>query len=86
MKAEKIIYDRNDEAFGIAVFDTSGLAERDIYNDRRAIEGNVYLGKIVKNPCSLCIVYVFPVIYPFAIHSPEVAIHTAHQAGACTLL
>ncbi|MBQ7632603.1 MAG: ribonuclease E/G [Alphaproteobacteria bacterium] len=48
MKAEKIIYDRNDEAFGIAVFDTSGLAEIDIYNDRRAIEGNVYLGKIVK--------------------------------------
>ena len=48
MKAEKIVYDRNDEAFGIAVFDNSGLMEIDIYNDSRAIEGNVYLGKIVK--------------------------------------
>ena len=48
MKAEKIIYDRNDEAFGIAVFDNTGLMEIDIYNDSRAIEGNVYLGKIIK--------------------------------------
>lgn len=48
MKAEKIVYDRNDEAFGIAVFDENGLAEIDIYSDSRAIEGNVYLGKIVK--------------------------------------
>ena len=48
MKAEKIIYDRNDEAFGIAVFDDAGLAEIDIYNEDRAREGNVYLGKIVK--------------------------------------
>lgn len=48
MKAQKIVYDRNEEAFGIAVFDDSGLAEIDIYNEDRAIEGNVYLGKIVK--------------------------------------
>lgn len=48
MKAQKIVYDRNDEAFGIAVFDDAGLAEIDIYNESRAIEGNVYLGKIVK--------------------------------------
>ena len=48
MKAQKIVYDRNDEAFGIAVFDEHGLAEIDIYNESRAIEGNVYLGKIVK--------------------------------------
>ncbi len=48
MKAQKIVYDRNDEAFGIAVFDDTGLMEIDIYNDDRAIEGNVYLGKIVK--------------------------------------
>lgn len=48
MKAQKIVYDRNDEAFGIAVFDEKGLAEIDIYNESRAIEGNVYLGKIVK--------------------------------------
>ena len=48
MKAQKIVYDRNDEAFGIAVFDEQGLAEVDIYNEDRAIEGNVYLGKIIK--------------------------------------
>ena len=48
MKAEKIVYDRNDEAFGIAVFDENGLMEIDIYNENRALEGNVYLGKIVK--------------------------------------
>ncbi|MBO6281049.1 MAG: ribonuclease E/G [Alphaproteobacteria bacterium] len=48
MKAEKIVYDRNDDAFGIAVFDAEGLMEIDIYNDHRAIEGNVYLGRIVK--------------------------------------
>lgn len=48
MKAQRIVYDRNDEAFGIAVFDEKGLAEVDIYNENRAIEGNVYLGKIIK--------------------------------------
>ena len=48
MKAEKIVYDRNEDAFGIAVFDAEGLMEIDIYNDHRAIEGNVYLGRIVK--------------------------------------
>lgn len=48
MKAQRIVFDKNDEAFGIAVFDENGLAEIDIYNDSRAIEGNVYLGKIVK--------------------------------------
>lgn len=48
MKAQKIVYDKNDEAFGIAVFDEKGLAEIDVYSESRAIEGNVYLGKIVK--------------------------------------
>lgn len=48
MNAEKIVFDRNDEASGIAVFDSNGLAEIDIYSENRAIEGNVYLGKIVK--------------------------------------
>ena len=48
MKAQKIVYDKNDEAFGIAIFDEDGVAEVDIYNDSRALEGNVYLGKIVK--------------------------------------
>lgn len=48
MKAEKIIFDRNDEAAGIAVFDETGLMEIDIYNENRAIEGNVYLGRISK--------------------------------------
>ncbi len=48
MKAQKIIFDRNDEAAGIAVMDENGLAEIDIYNEKRALEGNVYLGKISK--------------------------------------
>lgn len=48
MKAEKIIYDRNEEAAGIAVFDETGLMEIDIYNENRALEGNVYLGRIDK--------------------------------------
>ncbi len=48
MKAEKIIFDRNDETSGIAVFDETGLMEIDIYNENRAIEGNVYLGRISK--------------------------------------
>lgn len=48
MKAEKIIFDRNDETSGIAVFDENGLMEIDIYNENRAIEGNVYLGRISK--------------------------------------
>lgn len=48
MKAEKIVYDRNDGASGIAVFDDKGLMEIDIYNENRALEGNVYLGRIVK--------------------------------------
>lgn len=48
MKAEKIVFDRNEDTSGIAVFDSCGLMEVDIYNDKRAIEGNVYLGRIVK--------------------------------------
>lgn len=48
MKAEKIIFDRNDETSGIAIFDENGLMEIDIYNENRAIEGNVYLGRISK--------------------------------------
>lgn len=48
MKAEKIIFDRNDETSGIAVFNENGLMEIDIYNENRAIEGNVYLGRISK--------------------------------------
>ena len=48
MKARKIVLDRNEEAFGIAVFDDNGLAEIDIYGENRALEGNVYLGKIIK--------------------------------------
>ena len=48
MKAEKIVYDHNDASFGLAVFDESGLMEIDIYTEKRAVEGNVYLGRIVK--------------------------------------
>ena len=48
MRAEKIVYDKNDEAFGIAVFDDVRLMEIDIYDDHRALEGNIYLGKIIR--------------------------------------
>ncbi|MCQ2734428.1 MAG: ribonuclease E/G [Alphaproteobacteria bacterium] len=48
MRAEKIVYDRNEDTFGIAVFDADGLMEIDIYNEHRALEGNIYLGRIVK--------------------------------------
>lgn len=48
MKINKIVFDHNDDTFGIAAFDACGLAEIDIYNQARAVEGNVYLGKIVK--------------------------------------
>ena len=48
MNVTKIVYDHNDETFGIATFDPNGVAEVDIYNEARAVEGNVYLGKIVK--------------------------------------
>lgn len=48
MLAQKIVYDHNDTSFGIAVFDEKGLAEVDIYNEKRALEGNVYLARIVK--------------------------------------
>ena len=48
MLAQKIVYDHNDTSFGIAVFDENGLAEVDIYNEKRALEGNVYLARIVK--------------------------------------
>ena len=48
MQAKKIVYDHNETSFGIAVFDDNGLAEIDIYNANRAVEGNVYLGRIVK--------------------------------------
>ena len=48
MQAEKIVYDHNESSFGIAVFDHTGLMEIDIYSANRAVEGNVYLGKIVK--------------------------------------
>jgi ribonuclease G len=48
MKAEKIVYDCNEESAGIAIFDNTGLMEIDIYDENRAIEGNVYLGKIAK--------------------------------------
>ena len=48
MKAEKIIYDHNDASFGLAVYDANGLMEIDIYTEDRAVEGNVYLGKIIK--------------------------------------
>ncbi len=48
MKARKIVYDKNDEVTGLAVYDDSGLMEIDIFNEKRALEGNVFLARIEK--------------------------------------
>lgn len=48
MKATKIVYDKNDEVSGIAVYDDSGLMEIDIFDAKRALEGNVFLARIDK--------------------------------------
>ncbi len=48
MNARKIIYDKNDEVSGIAVYDDSGLMEIDIFDAKRALEGNVFLARIDK--------------------------------------
>lgn len=48
MKARKIIYDRNNEATGIAVYDDNGLMEIDIFDAKRALEGSVFLARINK--------------------------------------
>lgn len=48
MKATKIVYDRNEQAAGIAIYDASGLMEIDISDTQRALEGNVFLARINK--------------------------------------
>lgn len=48
MKARKIIYDGNEDTFGIAIYDDSGLMEIDIYDAKRALEGSVFLARIDK--------------------------------------
>ena len=48
MKATKTVYDKNDEVSGIAVYDDSGLMEIDIFDAKRALEGNVFLARIDK--------------------------------------
>lgn len=48
MKARKIIYDKNEDATGLAIYDDSGLMEIDIFDAKRALEGSVFLAKIDK--------------------------------------
>lgn len=48
MKATRIVYDQNEQAAGIAIFDESGLMEIDICDTKRALEGNVFLARIDK--------------------------------------
>ena len=48
MKARKIVYDKNDDATGLAIYDDSGLMEIDIFDAKRALEGNVFLARIEK--------------------------------------
>ena len=48
MNATKIVYDKNEQASGIAIFDDSGLMEIDICDANRALEGNVFLARIDK--------------------------------------
>ena len=48
MNARKIVYDKNDDATGLAIFDDKGLMEIDIFDAKRALEGNVFLARIEK--------------------------------------
>ena len=48
MKARKIIYDKNEDATGLAIYDDSGLMEIDIFDAKRALEGSVFLARIDK--------------------------------------
>lgn len=48
MKATKIVYDKNDDVSGIAVYDDRGLMEIDIFDAKRALEGSVFLARIEK--------------------------------------
>ena len=48
MKARKIIYDKNEDATGLAIYDDSGLMEIDIFDAKRALEGSVFLAHIDK--------------------------------------
>ena len=48
MKATKIVYDKNEQATGIAIFDEDGLMEIDICDTKRALEGNIFLAHIDK--------------------------------------
>ena len=48
MKARKIVYDKNENATGLAIYDENGLMEIDIFDAKRALEGSVFLARIDK--------------------------------------
>jgi len=46
MKADKIIYEKKNDAVRLAVLNNGQMVEFDTFNENEAIEGNVYLGRI----------------------------------------
>ena len=46
MKADTLVYEKNGDEARLAALDGGKMVEVDIYNENRAGEGNVYLGKI----------------------------------------
>ena len=48
MIADTLIYEKNDETVRLAALDNGDMTEFDLYNEKNAVEGNIYLGKISK--------------------------------------
>lgn len=48
MKARKIVYDKNENATGLAIYDDKALMEIDIFDAKRALEGSIFLARIDK--------------------------------------
>ena len=46
MKADTLVYEKNGDEARLAALDNGKMTEVDIYNESRAGEGNVYLGRI----------------------------------------
>ena len=48
MIADTLIYEKNNETVRLAALDNGNMIEFDVYNEKNAVEGNIYLGKIHK--------------------------------------
>ena len=48
MIADTLIYEKNNETVRLAAIDNGTMVEFDLYNEKNAVEGNIYLGKINK--------------------------------------